>query len=873
MADIFVSYTSADRGWAHWIAKELASLGHAPHVHEWEINAGEDIYAWMEAHHDSADHILCVFSDEYLKAPYSTLEKNAAAWQAANKRPRFILPVVVKPCRLPTLSDHLLRCELFDLPEDAARRRFTEFMSKREVPSTAVFPGRVVAVSNVPIGVPEHFMGREDALAEIERTLQRSGGRVAITALHGLRGVGKTLLAAAYAERHRNDYRTTWWLRAQTEAGIRIDLVALGVRLGWITPDVQEEPALEIVAERLRHEGEGILLIYDNAIDANALKPHLPRGGAARVLVTSNTHAWRGVAEPVEITLWPKAVGADYLIARTGRSAERSDAEALSETLGGLPLAHEQAAAYCERLEIPLAEYTRRFAETPIRLLDSVKDAPAEFHDRLTVAKAFALAIEQAAKLHAAAEPLLCHAASMAPEAIPQCLFAQAREEFGEPLASALREDGLDEALAALRAFALINRERISDERDPTIMTDTIRLHRLVREIAVGQLSGEEERLRLKMASLRAVYFVYPKQAYQDPKAWPWVRRLDALACALAMDDWPPSTEEFSKAAIMLNELAAYRMRVLAAYGDGELLLRRLLAITEASPTPNDPEVASSLHILAMVLAKTNRWQEAKPLLDRALAIDQTSLRPDHPNIGKDLTALADFLQSANRAREAEPLGCRALEIAEANFGPDDPEVATCLSNLARIFQETNQPQKAEPLLRRALAIDKACFGLDHPNVGLRALRLAGVLASMRQLSEAERLTRQALEISEASLFPNHPQIADCLNLLACLLTDTNTKEQAERLFRRALEIDEACFGPNHPQVARDLRDLAHLLHIWRRLVEAEPLLRRALAICEASFGPAHPKTIDTRNRHDAIRGEMTARWHSGKRGDGKRRR
>jgi ATP-dependent DNA ligase len=28
--------------------------------------------------------------------------------------------------------------------------------------------------------------------------------------------VGKTTLAAAYAERHRGDYRATWWIRAQT---------------------------------------------------------------------------------------------------------------------------------------------------------------------------------------------------------------------------------------------------------------------------------------------------------------------------------------------------------------------------------------------------------------------------------------------------------------------------------------------------------------------------------------------------------------------------------------------------------------------------------------------------------------------------------
>lgn len=110
MADIFVSYTSSDRDWAFWLAKELEALGHTPHVHEWEIKTGEDIYAWMERRHDAADQVLCVVSDAYLKAPYSTLERNAALWQTAAKRPGFVLLVAVKPYRLPTLSDHLHRC-------------------------------------------------------------------------------------------------------------------------------------------------------------------------------------------------------------------------------------------------------------------------------------------------------------------------------------------------------------------------------------------------------------------------------------------------------------------------------------------------------------------------------------------------------------------------------------------------------------------------------------------------------------------------------------------------------------------------------------------------------------------------------------------
>jgi hypothetical protein len=86
MADIFVSYTSSDRDWAFWVAKELKTLGHVPHVHEWEIKGSDDIYGWMGQHLDAADHVLGVISDDYLKAPYSTLERHAALWRTAKER-------------------------------------------------------------------------------------------------------------------------------------------------------------------------------------------------------------------------------------------------------------------------------------------------------------------------------------------------------------------------------------------------------------------------------------------------------------------------------------------------------------------------------------------------------------------------------------------------------------------------------------------------------------------------------------------------------------------------------------------------------------------------------------------------------------------
>ena len=99
---------------------------------------------------------------------------------------------------------------------------------------------------------------------------------------------------------------------------MRGDLVNFGIRLGWVRSEDEPELALQVVLNWLTHEGEGILLIYDNAIDANLLKPYLPGGGTARIIVTSNNHAWRSVAIPIEIKTWRKEIGADFLLARSG---------------------------------------------------------------------------------------------------------------------------------------------------------------------------------------------------------------------------------------------------------------------------------------------------------------------------------------------------------------------------------------------------------------------------------------------------------------------------------------------------------------------------------------------------------------------------
>jgi tetratricopeptide (TPR) repeat protein len=684
----------------------------------------------MEAQTDAAAHVLCVVSEKYLKAPYSSLERQAAEWAAASRRPNFALPVYVEPCEAPILFGPLKRCDLHGITEDEARARLKAFLEPARKPPRGPFPGGVkspttptptrppfpgnIALSNVPIRVPEHFLGRDDALAAIGTSLKRFEGRVAITAVHGLRGVGKTTLAAAYAEKHRGDYRATWWIRAQTEPTMRADLVALGVRLQWVGPDAKEEDALAAVTERLRNEGEGILLIYDNAIDAASLKPYLLPGGAAKVLVTSNAHAWRGVADPVELPVWPNDIGADYFIARTGREGERAAAETLSEALGGLPLAHEQAAAYCERLDIPLAEYQKRFEAAPARFLDDSRHAPAEYHDGLTVAKTFALAIDEAAKLHPAAEPLIVYGALLAPEPIPLYLFSEARQKFGEPLASALADDGLDETVAALRSFALVERETIPDERDPSITTECIRLHRLVRQVAAARREGAARNDVLR-ALVKAMAAVYPDDSY--------------------------------------NSL----LQVQGDYVRAQPLYERALAIYKKVLGPEDVTTATSLNNLASLLKDRGKYADALPLVKCALAIYENVLGPDNPDTALTLHNLASLFQAQGEYAEAWPLYERALAVSESALGSEHTATNRVRRKFASLLLASGNPEEALTLGEAALAGHEKVLGQAHPWAKDSAAVTANALEALGRANEALALRARHGLAGDTRPPPWHP--------------------------------------------------------------------------------------------------------------------
>lgn len=146
---LFVSYTASDADWAHWIGYVVRSNGYEPFIHEWEIEAGANIPAWMERRLAEADRVLCLISPEYVEnRSYSKSERLASYWDEPVGEEPFVIPIVVKETeKLPGLVRGLRRAHLHGKTEAHAEKELVEFLKKPLPPSQKPeFPGDKVDV-------------------------------------------------------------------------------------------------------------------------------------------------------------------------------------------------------------------------------------------------------------------------------------------------------------------------------------------------------------------------------------------------------------------------------------------------------------------------------------------------------------------------------------------------------------------------------------------------------------------------------------------------------------------------------------------------------------------------------------------------------
>ena len=820
--EVFYSYAHEDEGFRSTLENHLSLLRRLGVINAWHdrhIVPGTDWAQAIDEHLERASIILLLVSADFLASDYCYGKEMTRALERHEAHEARVIPILLRPvdCKgapfahlqaLPTNAKAITswgnQDEAFADVAAGIRRAVEDLSSLQASAPRAALP----PVWNVPYPRNALFIGREALLAQLRLHLQ-AGQATALSqpqAISGLGGIGKTQIAIEYAYRYHQDYQVVLWARAESQDALTSSYVAIASLLNLPEKEAQEQAITVQAVKTWLQVHSGWLFMLDNADDLALVPTFLPPAMGGHLLLTTRAQAMGRLAHRIEVDVLAAEQGALFLLRRAAllapdaelsqaSSGDRALALHITEALGGLPLALDQAGAYLEETGSSLADYDRLFQQHHATLLAQRRGLVADHPEPVTTT--WSLSFAQVEERNGAAADLLCLCAFLSPDAIPEEITTQGAAHLGPQLAPVAADTLLlGQAMEALRAYSLIG-------RDPA--TKTLSIHRLVQAVLRDAMDGAERECWAERAT-RAVSAALPAVEHANWSQW---ERL--LAHAQACAGWIEQEH---------------------------LIL---------------PEAVYLLNQAGFYLQERARYAEAEPLCQRALVILEQQLGPLHLDLTIGLNNLAGLYLGQGKYEQAEPLFQRALAIHEQQSGLLHLDTAISLNNLAGLYLRQDKYTEAEPLYRRALAIHEQQVGSEHLRTATSLSNLAALYRAQGKYAEAEPLVQRALTIREQQLGPTHPDTATSLNNLALLYEDQGKEGQAEPLYRRALSICEQQLGPTHPNTAGSFNNLAGFYRRQGKYTEAEPLYRQALAIYEQQLGEVHPNTQIARKNYASL--------------------
>jgi tetratricopeptide (TPR) repeat protein len=635
---------------------------------------------------------------------------------------------------------------------------------------------------NLPRSGTKTFVGRQKDLDRVHAQLTETS-RLAITALKGMGGIGKTELALQYAYTHL-DAETypggiCWLLAKDQNIGTEIVNFAR-TRLNVTPPDGLDLAAQVAYVWNQWPTSGDVLVIIDDVAGQNeneayaAIKPYLPTDSRFRVLLTTRLQLGASIptvsidvlSEVESLKLLESLIGQERL------TREPNTAKALCKWLGYLPLGLELVGRFLHTKPTwNLAKMQQQLEAKKLEakaLCQAQADMTAA-HESL--AAAFELSWQD---LKPPAQDLAYRLGLYALAPIPW----EWMEEW---------YDGTDpDDLEDWRDEELISRSLL----DLDAAANTVQLHQLIREFFLAKLETWTEADPLKRQYCQrmvAIAQTIPQTPTRDQilAVTPAIPHI-----AEAATTWQGWLSEEDNGLIWpfigLGRFYAGQ----GAYGQAEPWYANCLVVARDRLGDDHPHVANSLNNLAHLYQSQGQYSLAEPLYQEALALTKQLLGEAHPDVANSLHNLAGLYESQGRYSLAEPLYQKALALRKQLFGEVHPAVANSLNNLANLYQRQGNYSLAEPLYQEALALRKQLLGEAHPAVASSLNNLAHLYDSQRRYSLAEPLYQKALALIKHLLGEAHPTVATSLNNLALLYKSQGRYGEAEPLYLQAMKID-----------------------------------------------------------------------------------
>ena len=676
------------------------------------------------------------------------------------------------------------------------------------------------------------------------------------TVLVGMRGCGKTQLAASLAKQCED---TNWnrvvWINAVSRESIQSDLVELAKQLKITTND---QPTQDLIVRHCLDHLKSAppadrLIVFDNVEDINDLRGLVPTGDGLRVVVTTtndkgwNYHGW----DAIRIGVFNRDKSIDYLLTVT-ESADRAAADTLADRLGDLPLALAQAAATARHKDLSLAQYLKRLKLH--RKEHVIRPVPGGDYTE-DVATALWIAVEDAIDgleggTKEMARRQLGALALLAESGVPtQWLDPMAEQRDGRELQC---DDRAEDEDAHDALTELIHRSIVQQSADKA----TTMLHRLQAQ-ALREFWDENEAAEAYESAAILLSKVdvdrFPRNA-TDSRRRETLTLIEQLR-AICEQPYSHQLLEYTQILSILNHALAQAYD-LELYQDAITLSGtvRLLAGRFASNTEN---LLTLYNNLAVVYQFAGYLDVAITLYEDNLKRSSDLHGAEHFETLYQHCNLLYAYRTAGRLDEAITQSIQLIKVGTKVLGADHRLVLTIRNNLASCYKLAGQLDRAINEYQQVLNDHVRVLGSHDPNTLATRNNLASAYQSASRLNDAINLYTEVLAIGTSVLGEYHPNTLTWRYNLAYALQIAGRIDEAIPHFAKLFAGRTRILGGEHPDTLAAGNNLALAYAIGGDFPGAIKQWEMIYADSKRVLGEAHPLTATVHENLEAAKRKL----------------
>ena len=632
------------------------------------------------------------------------------------------------------------------------------------------------------------------------------------TVLVGMRGCGKTQLAASLAKQCEDaNWNLVAWINAVSRGTITSDLVELAKQLQIDTSDLDDQDKIvRRCLENLKNApAADRLIVFDNVEDIDHLTGLIPSGDGVRmVATTTNKVGWEDKWNSIKVGVFDRNTSIEYLLTVTN-SDDRDAAEALAERLGNLPLAIAQAAATARNKDLSLARYLQRLDSRDEEL--AIRPIPGdEYTD--DVAMVLWMAVEYAV------------------DSMKNGTKEMARRQLGA--LALLAESGvptrwLDPTIEQLYDDDSPDTQRDMDERAHDALTELI--HR-----SIVQQSADKATTMLHRLQAQA----YRESWNKEERKVAYVSAVSLLASVdidrLPSDD---SDARFLETRNLIENLRAFGAQ------DCFLHLRDYRHFTSA-------------------LCRTFTHARDLGLVPEVFALKEL-VNTLHKQVGdsRETLSLLAQLAYAHMYMSDYPTAIRlykqVLNTCEQILEPSHRDILSTRNDLAYAYYWGDHTDEAIDLFKQVLDDRTRILSSDHEDTLMTGSYLALAYADDGQLERAIALGEQVVKDRDRVLKPDHKHTLVTRNNLADAYKSAGRLTDAIKMYEYVLEARIRTLGNTHHHTRVTRNDLAQTYEQAGDLPKAISMYEDLHNDHIRIYGPDHEKTIEVRDRLEAAKREL----------------